>query len=50
MAQVPGVWIETLHRPTLYSQAQLERVCVIAARLNRGKFVLVEPPQDDSPR
>jgi len=43
--QVPGVHIETLHNPTRYSHAQIEKACTIAAMLNRGKLVLVEPPR-----
>jgi hypothetical protein len=42
--QIPGVHIETLHNPTRYSFAQIEKACTIAALLNRGKLVLVEPP------
>jgi hypothetical protein len=43
--QIPGVHIETLHNPTRYSHAQIEKACAIAALLNRGKLVLVEPPR-----
>jgi hypothetical protein len=43
--QIPGVHIETLHNPTRYSFRQIEQACAIAALLNRGKLVLVEPPQ-----
>jgi hypothetical protein len=43
--QMPGVHIETLHNPTRYTHAQIERACTIASMLNRGKFVLVEPPR-----
>jgi hypothetical protein len=43
--QIPGVHIETLHNPTRYSFAQIERACALAALLNRGKLVLVEPPR-----
>jgi hypothetical protein len=43
--QMPGVHIETLHNPTRYTHAQIERACTIAAMLNRGKLVLVEPPR-----
>jgi hypothetical protein len=42
--QIPGVHIETLQNPVRYSYAQLERACVIAQLLNRGKLVLTEPP------
>ena len=43
--QIPGVHIETLHNPTRYSFAQIEKACTLAALLNRGKLVLVEPPR-----
>jgi hypothetical protein len=43
--QIPGVHIETLHNPTRYSYAQIERACTLAALLGRGKLVLVEPPR-----
>jgi hypothetical protein len=43
--QIPGVHIETLHNPTRYSYAQIEKACTLAALLNRGKLVLVEPPR-----
>ena len=44
--QIPGVHIETLHNPTRYSYAQIEKACTLAALLNRGKLVLVEPPRN----
>jgi hypothetical protein len=51
MAQIPGVHIECLQNPILYSVEQIEEACRIAARLNRGKFCLVEnplaPPEED---
>jgi hypothetical protein len=43
--QMQGVHIETLHNPTRYSYAQIEKACSLAALLNRGKLVLVEPPR-----
>jgi hypothetical protein len=42
---VTGVHIETLQNPIRYTYAQIERACSIAQALNRGKLVLVEPPQ-----
>jgi hypothetical protein len=45
MMQIPGVHIETIHNPVRYSYAQIERACVIAQMLNRGKLVVCEPPQ-----
>ena len=38
------VQIETIHEPGRYPRGQLERACVIAQLLGRGKFVLVEAP------
>jgi hypothetical protein len=43
----PGVQIETLQHPSRYSAAQLDRACRIALLLDRGKLILVEPPQPD---
>jgi hypothetical protein len=43
--QVPGVHLETLHNPVRYSPEQIEKACAIAQLLDRGKLVLVEPPQ-----
>ena len=43
--QIPGVHIETLHNPTRYPYSQIEKACTLAALLNRGKLVLVEPPR-----
>jgi hypothetical protein len=42
---IRGVHIETLHNPTRYTYAQIEKACAMAQMLNRGKFVLVEPPR-----
>ena len=44
MMQIPGIHIETIHNPCLYTYAQVERACAIAMMLGRGKLVLVEPP------
>lgn len=44
MAQ-PGVHIETVHNPVRYTYAQIEKACAVATLLDRGKFVLAEPPQ-----
>ncbi len=41
---MPGVHIETLQDPTRYTHVQIERACALAAMLNRGKLVLIEPP------
>jgi hypothetical protein len=42
---IPGAHIETLHNPTRYTRAQIDRACVVAQLLSRGKFVLCEPPK-----
>jgi hypothetical protein len=38
------VRIETIHEPGRYTRGQLQRACVIAQLLGRGKLVLVEAP------
>ncbi len=43
-----GVRIETLLRPELYTPEQLEVACLIAAALDRGKLILLEPPRGDA--
>jgi hypothetical protein len=43
--QIPGVHIETIHNPSRYTYAQIERACAIAERLGRGKLLLLEPPK-----
>lgn len=47
--QIPGVHIETLVNPVLYSYAQVERACAVAGQLARGKFVLCETPPPAPP-
>lgn len=47
--QIPGVHIETLVNPVLYSFAQIERACEVAALLNRGKLILCETPPPPPP-
>ena len=42
---IPGVHVETVHDPVRYAYAQIEQACAIARMLNRGRFVLVEPPR-----
>jgi hypothetical protein len=41
----PGVHLETLQSPTHYEPSQLDRACAIAAQLQRGRFILCEPPR-----
>ena len=43
--QIPGVHIETIHNPSRYTYAQIERACAIAQTLGRGKLVPVEAPK-----
>jgi hypothetical protein len=45
--QIPGVHIETLVKPTRYSNEQIEFACRVAAMLNRGKLILLERPEGD---
>jgi hypothetical protein len=45
--EIPGVHIETLENPTHYTPAQIENACRLAAILNRGKLILLEPPKGD---
>jgi hypothetical protein len=45
MAQMPGVHLEMLHHPTLYTPAQIEFASRCAAALNRGRLVVCEPPR-----
>ena len=40
----PDVHIETLHDPGRYTPGQIDKALAVAATLNRGKLVLVEPP------
>jgi hypothetical protein len=42
---VSGVHIETLENPARYTRAQIELAAAVADALDRGKFVLVEPPK-----
>jgi hypothetical protein len=40
----PDVTVETLDDPSRYTLTQIARACGLAQLLNRGKLVLVEPP------
>ena len=42
--QLPGVHIECLYPPMMYSLVQLERAITVAWALQRGRFVLAETP------
>lgn len=48
MTQIRGVHIETILPPQAYTPQQLDEVCQIAAQINRGRFVLTEPPARDA--
>jgi hypothetical protein len=41
----PGLPIETVYNPQLYSHRQVVRAGLVAQTLDRGRFVLVEPPE-----
>jgi hypothetical protein len=43
--QIPGAHLVTLHSPVRYTTAQIDRAAAIAHRLQRGQFVLCEPPR-----
>jgi hypothetical protein len=45
MAQIPGVHVETLGRPTSYTLEQIELACRVAKELNRGKLLLCVKPE-----
>jgi hypothetical protein len=47
MASIPGVHIETLHKPTAYSQAEIDLACKVAFAMDRGKLVLVVKPEGE---
>jgi len=42
---VPDIRVETIDEPVRYTFAQIARACTIAHVLNRGKLVLIEPPE-----
>ncbi len=42
---IPGAHIVTLHNPVSYNPAQIDKAAVIAHNLQRGQFVLCEPPR-----
>lgn len=43
--QIPGAHITTLKSPVLYTPAQIDKAARVAQYLNRGQFVLAEPPK-----
>ncbi|HET6546953.1 MAG TPA: hypothetical protein VFG79_00760 [Solirubrobacter sp.] len=43
--QIPGAHLVTLHSPIRYTIAQIDRAVAIAHTLQRGQFVLCEPPR-----
>lgn len=38
--------VETLANPHAYSPRQIDLMCLIASALDRGKLVIVEPPEE----
>jgi hypothetical protein len=42
---IPGAHIVTLQNPVRYTSAQIDKAAVIAHHLQRGQFVLCEPPR-----
>jgi hypothetical protein len=38
-------FIEMVHSPAVYSDRQIEQAVVLAALLDRGKLLLLEPPE-----
>lgn len=40
---IPGVNVNTVHPPALYTPLQIEQAVYVAARLARGPFVLCTP-------
>ena len=40
-----GVHLQTLQSPVNYAPSQIDRACAIAAQLQRGRFILCEPPR-----
>ena len=45
MPSIPGAHVVTLLNPVRYTSDQIDRACLIAHYLQRGQFVLVEPPR-----
>ena len=43
--QIPGAHVVTLYNPVRYTTAQIDRACVVAHYLQRGRFVLCEAPR-----
>ena len=43
--QIPGAHIVTLHNPVQYASVQIDQAAAIAHTLQRGQFVLCEPPR-----
>lgn len=44
---ISGVHIETTHAPAAYTEAQVARMCLVAAMMDRGPLVVVEEPRND---
>lgn len=45
MTLIPGAHIVTIHDPVTYTPAQIDKAAAIAHILQRGQFLLCEPPR-----
>lgn len=45
MTQIPGVHVVTITNPIHYHPSQIDRAIAIAHAMQRGQFILVEPPR-----
>lgn len=43
--QIPGAHIVTLYNPVRYTSAQIDKAVGLAHLIQRGQFVLCEPPR-----
>lgn len=44
MPSIRGCNIQTIHNPARYTVAQIDKAAAVAHLLQRGAFVLTEPP------
>lgn len=42
---IPGAWVVTIANPVRYTPAQIDKAALLAHILQRGQFVLTEPPR-----
>lgn len=45
MTPIPGAHVVTISNPIHYLPSQLDRAAAIAHAMQRGQFILVEPPR-----